>query len=358
MRLRLERRKNTPAWLRGALALAAILLSLLLSSALIVWAGASPLEAYLEMFRSALGNRLGMSETLVKTAPLLLAGLAVAVAFRGRFWNIGAEGQIYAGALAATFLGLHLSFLPALPAILAAAAGSMLLGGLWALFPAWLKIRFKVDDVVSTLLLNYVFLLFVGALVTGPWRDSVTNWPQSAELPRAFWFPMLLPQSRVHLGVLLALLAALLTWFILRKTVLGFEIDAIGTGEKAARFAGINVPRTFLLTALLSGSLAGLAGAGELLGLHHHLIEKLSPGYGYSGIVVATLGALSPIGTIFSSLFVATVSTGADAMSRFVGIPSYIGDVIQGLALLSALALFFLAEYRVRIRKQEPTPPL
>ncbi|MFH0802721.1 MAG: ABC transporter permease [bacterium] len=351
MRLNFEKRKNTPAWLKGVLALAAVLISLLLSSSLILWAGASPLEAYLEMFRSSLGNWLGLSETLVKAAPLLLTGLAVAVAFRARFWNIGAEGQLYAGALAATFLGLHQGSLPAPLAIPLAILGAMILGGLWALFPAWLKTRFRVDDVVSTLLLNYVFILFVGAMVTGPWRDKVTNWPQSAELPESFWFPVLLTHSRIHLGVLLALIAALFIWFLIGKTVLGFEIGAVGAGEKAARFAGIDIRRTFLLTALLSGSLAGLAGAGELLGLHHHLIEKLSPGYGYSGIVVATLGALNPLGAVFSALFVATVVTGADAMSRFVGIPSYIGDVIQGLALLSALALFFLAEYRVRVEK-------
>jgi ABC-type uncharacterized transport system permease subunit len=348
MRVRFEKRKQAPIWFKVALPVGAVILTFLLSSILILFAKVNPLVAYFRMFEGALGSWLGISETLVKAAPLVLTGLAVAVAFKGRFYNIGVEGQLYAGALGATWIGMQFSSLPVFVALPVVTCVAMLFGAFWALIPALLKVRLRTDDVVCTLLLNYVMTLLVGALVNGPWRDPVTNWPQSPDLPESVLFPVLLPQSRVHLGVAFAIAAVALIWYVLNRTTLGLSIKAVGLNERAAAFLGIRPGRTIVIVALISGALAGLAGAGELLGLHGHLIETLSPGYGFTGIIVAMLGALHPVGIVFSAIFVAIVITGAGAMSRYTGVPSYISGVILGLSLISVLALFLLNHYRVR----------
>jgi ABC-type uncharacterized transport system permease subunit len=354
MRVRFERRSRAPIWFKVALPVAAVGLTFLLSSVLILLAHVNPFVAYYRMFEGALGSWLGISETFVKAAPLVLTGLAVAVAFKGRFYNIGAEGQLYSGALGATWIGMQLSGLPTFIALPVTTLVAMLFGAGWALIPALLKVKLRADDVVCTLLLNYVMTLLVGALVNGPWRDPVTNWPQSPDLPESVLFPILLPQSRLHLGVALTLAAVAIVWYVLQRTTLGFSIKTVGLNERAAAFFGIAPGKTIIIAALMSGALAGLAGAGELLGLHGHLIETLSPGYGFTGIIVAMLGALHPIGIVFSATFMAIVITGAGAMSRYTGVPSYIAGVIEGLSLISVLATFLLNDYRIRLDWRSP----
>jgi simple sugar transport system permease protein len=359
MRLRFEKRKAAPAWFKVALPVAAVTLTFVLSAALILLARVNPAVAYFRMFEGALGSWLGITETLVKAAPLILTGLAVAIAFKGRFYNIGVEGQLYAGALGATWIGMQLSALPAALAVPIVTVAAMLFGALWALVAAVLKVQLRADDVVCTLLLNYVMTLLVGALVNGPWRDPVTNWPQSPDLPESALYTVLLPESRVHLGVALTVVAVVLVAYLLHRTTLGLAIKAVGLNERAAAFFGIAPGRTIVIVALISGGLAGLAGAGELLGLHGHLIETLSPGYGFTGIIVAMLGALNPLGIVFSAVFVSVVITGAGAMSRYTGVPSYISGVMQGLALISILAMFLLNHYRIRVewRRRPAQPP-
>ena len=328
IRLRLEPRSQTPLWLNLALPVAAVLAALALCSGLILLAGANVFTAYAHLFASALSTRFNLVETAVKATPLAFTGLAVAVAFRARFWNIGAEGQLLMGAMAAAFIGAR----QALPAwslcpgmILAGAAA----GALWAVIPAILKSRFKVDDVVTTLLLNFIIFYAMMALLDGPWKDPLSGYPDSPDIRMDAEFPILLRATRLHLGVLLAVLAAAGTWFLLQRTTFGFAVTAVGENPGAAAYAGIPVTRVILASAAVSGALAGLAGVGEVAGLHFQVMAGLSPGYGYTGIVIAMLARLNPLGVIPAAFFFAVITTGAEAMSRATGVPVFLADVIQ-----------------------------
>jgi len=222
-------------------------------------------------------------------------------------------------------------------------------GGLWAFIPAILKTKLKVDDVVSTLLLNYVMVHIMGALLFGPLQQPGSSWPRSSEIIAAAKYPILLTRSRFHLGILIALLAVLVIWFINNKTTFGYQNKAVGVNLRAARFGGIHTNAVILWTALISGGLAGLAGVGELCALQYRLIMDISPGYGYSGIVIAMLGNLHPVGVLFSSLFFSIVIVGAQTMSRMTGVPVYIAEVIQGMSLMIMLIFLLFTEYRVKV---------
>lgn len=324
----------------AALALAAIPIAI---------AGANPIAAYGYMVTGAFGSLFAFSETLTRTTPLILTGLAAAVAFRARLWNIGGEGQLYAGALAAVAIGSGAIDAPAwvmIPLVLLAGA---IAGALFFLGPAFLKLRFGADEVVTTLLLNFVMLLFVQMMLEGPLKDPMSlGWPQSAPITDAAALPTLIPRMRVHAGLILGLLAVLVVWVMMKRTVWGMEIRAVGENAPAARFAGIPVTATVLRVALLSGALAGLAGVGEVAGLKGYLTSDLSPGFGYSGIVVAMLAGLSPLGVVAAALFIASVFVGADSMSRGLGVASYIADLVVALSLLCVLVGGFFTRFRLR----------
>jgi simple sugar transport system permease protein len=353
IRLRLERRETAPAWLKLVLAIGAILLTLLICSGLILLAGAPVGQAYARLFLTPFSSRFDTVETAVKAAPLILTGLAVAVAFRAKFWNIGAEGQLLAGAMAAAFIGGRASLpdaaLEPLMILCGAAAGAA-----WALLPAFLRTRYKVDDVVTTLLLNFVIFYAMTALLDGPWKDPLSGYPDSPDIRMEAEFPVLLRATRLHLGILIALFAALAVWFVMNRTVLGFSIKAVGENPRAAAYAGIPIGRVILTTAALSGALAGLAGVGEVGGVHFQVMAGLSPGYGYTGIVIAMLAALSPLGVVPAAVFFAVVITGAEGMSRATGVPVYLADVIQGVALISMLAALLFTQYRIRVVGRRP----
>jgi simple sugar transport system permease protein len=219
---------------------------------------------------------------------------------------------------------------------------------IWALTPALMKVFLNIDEVVTTLLLNSVALFVVSALLNGPWRDPISQWPQSPEIADAAIFPKLVARSRLHLGFLLSLGTLLTLWYVFRQTALGMRMKAVGLEPAAARFAGINVRRTMLTAALVSGGIAGLAGVSEVAGIHYHLIDAISPGYGYTGILVATLGLLNPLGVAVAALFIGLIDTGGQTVSRALGIPSYLGDVIQATLLLVTLGLLLLRNYRIR----------
>lgn len=347
--MRLERRTDVPLGLMLLAPLGAIAVALALSGGLIGLAGVNPLVAYAEMLRGALGSRLAVTETLTRATPLILTGLAAAVAFRARLWNIGAEGQFYLGALMAAWVGHGmLAGWPVLPAMallmgLGMAAGAALLAG-----PAWLRLRFGVDEVVTTLLLNFIVLLFVGMLIEGPLRDPLAfGWPQSGAVGKALMLPDLVSRSRLHVGLLVALAASGVVWLVQSRTVFGAETRAAGLSPQAAAFAGVSLPRRLMLVALLSGGLAGLAGAVEVMGVTGYVTTTLSPGFGYAGIIVATLAALHPAGVVAAALFVATAFVGADAMSRATGVPSFIADVIVSVALLCMLVALLFTSYRI-----------
>jgi ABC-type uncharacterized transport system permease subunit len=348
--IRFEPRQTVPAWLSILAPVFAAIAALALAAIPLAFAGAPILESYRLMIRGAFGSTFAFSETLTRTTPLILTGLAAAVTFRARLWNIGGEGQLYAGALAAVAIGSGAIDAPPfimIPLVLLAGA---LAGALLMLGPTLLKLKFGADEVVTTLLLNFVMLLFVQMMLEGALQDPMSlGWPQSAPIVDNAALPPLLPRMRVHSGLILGLVAAVAIAILMRRTVWGFEIRAVGENAAAARFAGIPVTATIVRVALISGGLAGLAGVGEVAGLKGYLTQDLSPGFGYAGIVVAMLAGLSPLGVVAAALFIAAVFVGADSMSRGTGVASYIADLVVALSLLCVLVSGFVTRFRIRL---------
>jgi simple sugar transport system permease protein len=347
--MRLEPKKAVSLAATILYPLGAIAATLVICSFLVMLAGASPFNVFYLVVKGAAGSQFAAIETLTRATPLIFTGLAVAVAFRARLWNIGAEAQLYVGAVITIVLGTGALPLPA-PILGPVLIVAVLAGGaLMLLGPAILKIRFGVDEVVTTLLLNFIVLLFVSMLLEGPLKDPTgLGWPQSQRVIADAQLPRLIAGKRLHFGFVLALAAAGITWFIMKKSVLGYEMRAVGHNLQAAGFAGIPVRSVLIKTALLSGGLAALAGYSEVAGLKGNLTLTLSPGFGYTGIVVAMLAMLNPLGVVASAIFVAGIFVGADAMSRSVGVPSYIAQVMVAVALLTMVTAIMLSRYRLR----------
>jgi general nucleoside transport system permease protein len=345
------KRKPLPGWVILVIPVAAVFVTLLITSIPIIIAGGNVFKAYGALFYGALGSKFNLLETFVKASPLVLTGLAVAFAFRAKFWNIGAEGQLFAGAIMATWVGIYFTWLPAFLVLPVMIIFGFLGGGLWATIPAFLKTKLKVDDVVTTLLLNYVILHIMGALLFGPMQMEGSSWPRSASIMDSAFYPMLITRSRFHLGIIISLVAVLVIWFINSKTVFGYQSRGVGININAAKFGGINTNMVLLKTAIISGGLAGLAGVGEVAAIHHHLMMDVSPGYGYTGIVIAMLGNLHPVGVALAAFFFSVISVGAQTMSRVAGIPIYIVGIIEGVALMTMLVFILLTEYKIRWTK-------
>jgi simple sugar transport system permease protein len=344
----IEKTQTPAVWVRTVIPLLALLGTFIITSGLILWGQANPFEAYYYFLIAPLSSRVSALEVLVKGTPLILAGIAVTFAFSAGYYNIGAEGQLYAGAIAAAWLGVVLGDLPGIIVIPVMMLGGFLFGLAWALPPALLKIKLAVDEVVTTLLLNSVMLYIVSALLNGPWRDPESGWPQSPEIARSAMLPKLVARSRLHLGFIIAIVAVVVLWFLRSRTGFGLKMRAVGLGKPAARFAGVNVERTVLISALVSGGIAGIAGVVEVAGIQFHLIDALSPGYGYTGIIIATLGALNPFGVAVAALFFGLIDTGAQTVSRALGVPVYLGEITQATMLLVTLGMLLLQNYRIR----------
>ena len=353
--MRLEARSTPSAAALVVAPLAAVTFTLLISALLVLWAGAPVGQTYALLLKGGFGSVFALSETLTRAIPLILTGLAATVAFKARLFNIGAEGQLYAGALAAVAVGgLHGGtgfevspwLLFPLMMLAAAAAGALLLLG-----PALLKTKLGVDEVVTTLLLNFIMLLTVSLMLDGPMKDpTAMGWPQSVALQSELELSKLITQTRLHTGLIGAALLAMALWALMKYTVLGFDLRALGANARAAAFAGVPVTRTVVLVALMSGALAGLAGAIEVAGRTGYVTLDMSPGYGYSGIVIAMLAALHPLGVLAASVFVAGVLVGADSMSRAVNVPTYIADVIVAASLISVLIATLFTQYRLKFK--------
>ena len=341
-------RAPAPMWLRGLIPIIAIVITFMIASVIVLAVGSNPIEAINQLLIVPLTKNTARWDIVVMATPLALTGIAVAFAFASGYYNIGAEGQLYAGAVVAAWLGPQLGNLPPVLAVAIMIIGGFIAGALWAAPPALLKTRLGVDEVVTTLLLNSVMLFLVSALLNGPWRDPVSGWPQSPEIATSAEFPILIPRSRVHLGAVVAVITLIAVWWIFKRTRFGLELRAAGLGKDAARFMGIHVNRVMLTSALISGGIAGLAGVGEVAGLQHHLIDAISPGYGYTGIIIATLGGLTAPGVFLGALFMALISRGALSASRELDVPVYLGDVIQAILLLVTLATLMLNRYRFR----------
>lgn len=349
--MRLEPKSAPTAAMLVLYPAAAIVATLLIASLLVLAAGASPFNVLWLVVKGAAGSQFAIVETLTRATPLIFTGLAVAVAFRARLWNIGAEAQLYVGAVVTVVLGTGALPLPAPVLIPLIMFATMLAGGLVLLGPALLKTRFGVDEVVTTLLLNFIVLLFVSMLLDSLLKDPTgLGWPQSRKVVAAAQLPRIITGKRLHYGFALALVSALLVWIVMKKAVLGYEMRAVGHNPQAARLFGIPVDTVLMKTALLSGGLAALAGFSEVAGLKGNLTLDLSPGFGYSGIVVAMLAMLNPLGVVLAAIFVAGIFVGADTMSRAAGVPSYIANVMVATALLAMVTAMMLTHYRVKWR--------
>ena len=346
--IRIEARNAPPRALTLGVPILSALVALALASIPLAFAGADISTAYAEMIKGVFGSRFAFSEMLTRATPLIFTGLAAALAFRAKLWNIGAEGQLYLGAMAAVAIGSGAVDAPAfilvpLIVVFGAAAGAAGMA-----VPTVLKTRFGADEVVTTLLLNFVILIFVQMMLEGALKDPMSlGWPQSSPILDQGMLPQLMDRMRIHSGLIIALVAAGIAQFMLARSVWGFRLRAVGENAAAARHAGIKVNRSLMSVAIVSGGLAGLAGVSEVAGLKGYLTADLSPGFGYTGIVVAMLAGLSPVGVVVSALFIASVFVGADSMSRAMGVSSYLADLVVSMSLLCVLIGGFFARFRI-----------
>lgn len=342
--------------------LAAIVLALLFSAILLVAVGVDPLETYRAMLRGAFGSAYAVSETLVRATPLMFTGLAVSIAFRMLFWNIGAEGQLAMGAFAASgvalFLSQSVSWLQGPLLLIAMALAAFAAGAAWGLIPGALKAFLGVNEIITSLMLNYVAILWIQYLYYGPWKDpkgfgfpGTARFPDDAVLPRlkeTAWLPQLFDTGRVHWGLILAIVAAVLLWLVLDRTRWGYEIKVIGENPRAARYAGMNIVRNILLVMIVSGGLAGLAGFSQVAGISYRLQQGIVVGDGYTAIIVAWLARLNPFGVLLVATLLAALFVGGDQIQITMGLPAAVAQVLQGAILFFVLASSFFTQYRIR----------
>jgi ABC-type uncharacterized transport system permease subunit len=325
--------------------LSAVIVGLVVGGLLISSSGADPIVAYKAVVYGAFGSSYNFVETLVKATPILLAGLGVIVAFRCNIWNIGSAGQLQMGALAATALGIaavdwSTTGWVLIPLMLLAGFAA---GGAWGALAGWLKVRWNVNEIIGTIMMNFIAIFFVNYMVTNPLADEVSGGGAltmpiavAGELPRLF--ASQLPGSRLHLGFVFALIAAILVYFFLWHTVPGYQIRAVGANAKAAALGGINISWSIILSMLISGGLAGIAGTVEVAGLHYRIIDGFASNYGSIAILVALLGKKHPAGVVLSSILFGGLIIGTDAMTRSVDVAGSIVFVIQGVIVLCVLA--------------------
>jgi simple sugar transport system permease protein len=345
---RVERRERTSRiW--GLIALLIALAgSLGLSALLVLYARADIGEAFSALFAGAFGSWKAFLETLVKATPLILTGLSITVAFQGKIWNIGAEGQLFAGAMAGYWVSANLATLPAPVLFLAILLAAFAAGALAGWIPGYLKARLGVDEVIVTVMLNYVILFLLSYLLADPWREPDQYYHMTPTVPEAAHFPVLFPNSRLHAGFLVALMATVLVYWLLRKTRLGYEIRAIGLNPTAAEFKGIDVASVTIMIMIISGGLAGVAGAGEVMGLHYRLKSAISTGYGFTGIIIAMLAGLNPFAVVPAAILFGGLVNGSNRMQIMTGVPTPVVYAMQAIVLLLVLATQVLSYYRLR----------
>ena len=347
MSLRIEKREQGTPLFRTLAISGSVLVALLFAGVLLFFAGVDPLAAYLEILKEALGSSYGISETLVKATPLIITGLAVSVAFRMQIWNIGAEGQIYMGACGATWVALFsgLSSPLMLPTMFGAA---FIAGGLWASVAGLLRARWQVNEVIVTLLMNYIAILLTDYLVFGPWKNpDGFNFPLTAQFSETARFSEYF-NTRLHSGFFLALFCALAVYLLMERTIWGFQVKAIGSNPRAARYAGMKTGLAIFLVLTLSGAIAGIAGFSEVAGLQHRLQHGISPGYGYTAIIIAWLARRSALGVVIVSFLMGILLVGGDSLQLSWQLPVAFAYAFQGLILFLLLASDFFITFRLR----------
>jgi simple sugar transport system permease protein len=353
-RLQVEPRLDAPAWLSPAISFGAIVAALLVGAVVLKLVGGDPLAAYAHIAQASFGSLGVFSDTLVKATPIIFTGLAAVVAFRMRLWNIGAEGQFFMGALGASTVvlaGIVPETAPRLVMVPVMLLFGLLYGALWALIPALLKSRLHVNEIITTLMMNYIAISLVDYFIFGVWSEGgfqmSRTFPKTAWLPRLTDYGSAFPILRgltTHFGLVLAVGAAVVIWYLLNRSLWGYEIRLIGDNPRAARYAGLNIARNTVLVLLVSGALAGLGGMSEISGVVHRLQGAISPGYGFTGIIVAWLAKLNPLAIVpVAVLFGALILAGREIQ------PSGVPRLIQGVILFALIASEVLMRYKVRL---------
>lgn len=368
--IHLQRRKVRLDWNSLAFSLSlpllAVVVALLIGGVMLVVLGANPFQAYASLIEGALGSVSGLTQSLVKATPLLLVGLGICIAFRASVINIGAEGQIILGAVAATWFSLQFRTWEGWLLIPLTLFVGFLAGAFWGFIPGVLKARFGVNEILSTVMMNAIALQFMNFMIRGPLIDpaGVTAGQylaQSEKLPEQVWLPRLIPTTLLHTGTFIAVILAIVVYIFLWRTTIGYRIRAVGLNPDASRYAGIRVPIYQALSLTLAGGLAGIAGVIEVIGVQHRLLDGITSGYGFSGIVAALFGGLHPLGTIPASYLFGSLLVGADKMQRAVQVPSALISSLLGLIVLFVVGSQYWARKRAARRvdanlEASPTP--
>ncbi len=349
-----KRVDDIPRWLPVATSIGSVVIAFILSGIILKLIGGEPLVVGQFFFEATFGSWPVFSDTLVKATPLIMVGLGCAVAFKMKLWNIGAEGQFYAGAFGASLVVLVLlPMFPTMPKVLVISLMiimGMVGGALWAFVPAYLKAQFNINEIITTLMLNYVAVLWNNFWIFDRWSDA--GFQMTPVFPKSAWLPRLADYASdyrafsgitLHLGVIFALVASFIVWWILERSSWGYEIKLIGDNPQAARYAGINISCNIILALMVSGALAGLAGMSEVSGVVHRLQERISPGYGFSGIIIAWLAKLNPFAVIpVSILFGALILAGREIQ------PSGLPMMLQGFIMFMVISSDLLLRYRIK----------
>ena len=313
------------------------IITVAIGTVLILACGANPLKAYGLFFHGIFGNTASLAEIFVKACPLILTGLGCAVAFKTGFFNIGAEGQFYIGAIAATLVSLNFTGLPGVLRIVLSLVVGFACGGLWALIAAILKAKFNISEIIVTIMLNYIAINFLGYSVRSFLMDPAGNVPQSAKIEDGALLHNLIPSTRFHTGIIIAVICVAIVWFLMEKTSVGYELKAVGLNKRAATCNGISVMKNIILSAFLSGGLAAVAGVIEVLAIQKKLLEGISSNCGYTAVLIALIASNSPIGVLGVAILYAAMLVGANSMQRQMGIPSAIVNILIGVVVVLIL---------------------
>ena len=346
--------KSTLRGFLGALALpaAALLVSFVFAAFLITLVDVDPLEAFEAFLYGVAGNRVNIGNVLSVATPLMLCGLGIAFAAQASVFNIGAEGQLYVGAIFAIATGIFFGDQPAFVLLPLIFLAGFIGGGIWGFIPGVLKAKYSVNEIVMTVMLTEIAIQLVSWVTRGPMLDpDGFGLPQTAMLPEAGHIPLLMKGTRLHGGLLIALISSVVLYFLLFKTTFGYRVRAVGFNAFASRYAGMGVISSVSLSMLISGGLAGVAGAIEVAGVHYRLMDGISPGYGFTALVVSLLGKRHPFGVVISAILFSALQAGADAMQRKVAVPVHLALIIQAMTILLVIVFEYVKTYHLHIAR-------
>ncbi len=344
------------AWLDWAVpistAVLAVAAALLVGGLFIIILGANPIKAYKAILVGALGNVNALTETLVKATPLILTAAGLSIVFRANIWNIGAEGQLFMGGLAASWVALTFGAqLPPVIIIPLTLIAGFIGGAMWAFIPAILKVRLGIDEIINTIMLNYIAILLVNWVIHHPLRDPTAGFPRTSIFPASSKLPVLIPRTRLHIGVLVAVAVVLILQFVLWRVAFGYRVRSVGDNKEAAAYGGINVSRVMVMSMIISGGLAGVAGMVQVTGMHFRMLEDISGGIGFTAIAVALLANNQPIVILLSAFVLASLDVGANAMQYRAGVPVAVVSLIKGLVILFVVGREFITRRIIARRR-------